>query len=60
MSKKIWLDNDQEKYERDLITVLSILKRIDISQLVLDLRVNDRKAYDLIYQLMERENGKIR
>ena len=53
-------DTEDNQYDRDLVTVLSILGRTDIPQLVLDLRINNRKVYDLIYLLMERENGKIR
>jgi len=39
---------DDDQYDHDLVTMLEILKRIDLSQFAIDLRANQPDTYELI------------
>ena len=43
------------RYDRDLITVLNILKRVDIPQLLTDIRANDKKVYEVIAKHIDKD-----
>jgi hypothetical protein len=46
---------DEDQYDHDLVTMLEILKRINLPQFVADLKVNQPDTYELIRLLMERQ-----
>ena len=48
-------EEDLLKYDRDLITVLNILKRVDIPQLLMDIRANDKKVYEAIVKHIDKD-----
>ena len=51
-----WEDaNDAIKYEKDLVTLLDILERIDLSQLIVDLRANNKEIYNDLKNLLAKE-----
>ena len=56
MSRFDWEDaNDAIKYEKDLVTLLDILERIDLSQLIVDLRANNKEIYNDLKNLLAKE-----
>ena len=48
-------ENDLQRYEHDLVTVLDILKRVDIAQLMTDIRANNPKMYNAIVQYIQKD-----
>ncbi len=46
---------DEDQYDRDLVAVLEIFKRINVVQLVTDLKVNQPETYERIRKIMDNE-----
>jgi hypothetical protein len=51
----LYNEDDLQRYEHDLVIVLDILKRVDISQLLTDIRANNPKTYNAIVQYIQKD-----
>jgi hypothetical protein len=45
----------QDQYDKDFIQGLELIKRIDLAQFVIDLSINDKKTFELLRTLMNRQ-----
>lgn len=46
-----------DKYDKDFMVGLELLKRIDLNQFVIDLRVNDKQTFELLRLLVNRHSN---
>jgi len=47
----------QERYDKDFLQGLDLLKRIDLNQFVTDLYVNDKETFELLRLLINRQGN---
>lgn len=47
----------QERYDKDFLQGLDLLKRIDLNQFVTDLYVNDKETFELLRLLISRQGN---
>ena len=48
-------DNDLDRYDHDLVELLEVLQRIDLKQFASDLKINDRKLFDNLISVLNKE-----
>ena len=45
----------QDQYDKDFIQGLELIKRIDLTQFVIDLSINDKATFELLRTLMNNQ-----